>query len=115
VTESEFLERMDRRMAETNVQMSETRAHMARGNELMEQIREENRLNRLEHKRNQARFQGSQQVMREMLLELREGREVLKGIQAGMKDLRHGIQASTERLLRVLDELRRDGPSAAGA
>jgi hypothetical protein len=31
-------------------------------------------------------------------------------------DVRHGIQANTEGLLRVLDEMRRnDGPSPAGA
>jgi hypothetical protein len=71
--------------------------------------REEHRLNREEHRRNQARFQSSQAVMREMVLELREGREILK-------DIQDGIRANTEGLLRVLDELRRnDGPSAAGA
>ena len=48
-------------------------------------------------------------VTREMLLDMREGREQLV-------DIRHGIQANTEGLLRVLDELRRgDGPSPAGA
>jgi hypothetical protein len=84
--------------------------------ELLEQIRdemrlnrEEHRLNREEHRRNQARFQSSQAVMREMLLELREGREILS-------DIQDGIRANTQGLLRVLDELRRgDGPSAAGA
>jgi hypothetical protein len=71
--------------------------------------REEHRLNRLEHKRNQARFQNSQAVMREMVLELREGRAIFK-------DIQDGIRANTEGLLRVLDELRRDdGPSPAGA
>jgi paraquat-inducible protein B len=109
VTESEFLERMDRHLAET-------KAHMARGNELMAQIREEHRLsreehrlNREEHRRNQARFQSGQQVMRQMVVELREGRAILR-------DIQDGIRANTEGLLRVLDELRReDGPSAAGA
>ena len=95
--------------------------------ELMEQIRDEmrlnrkeHRLNRLEHKRNQARFQNSQSVMREMVLELREGRETLREMRIEMKadhkDIRDGIRACTEGLLRVLDELRRDdGPSPAGA
>ena len=120
MTEREFLERMD-------AHIEDTRRHMARGNELMEQIREEvrlnreehrlnreehrdeHRLNRLEHQRNQARFETSRAVMREMVLELREGREILA-------DIRHGIQSNTEGLLRVLDELRRnDGPDAVGA
>jgi succinate dehydrogenase/fumarate reductase flavoprotein subunit len=95
--------------------------------ELLEEIRDEMRLNRnemrlnrQEHKRNQARFQNSQAVMREMLLELREGREVLQQLKTEMKaefaDIRDAIRANTEGLLRVLDELRReDGPSAAGA
>jgi phosphoenolpyruvate carboxylase len=49
------------------------------------------------------------QVTREMLLELREGHELLR-------DCRHGIQTSIEGLLRVLDEFRkRDGESPAGA
>jgi hypothetical protein len=84
--------------------------------ELMEQIRdemrlnrEEHRLNREEHRRNQARFANSQAVMREMVVELREGREILK-------DIQDGIRANTRGLLQVLDELRReDGESPAGA
>jgi hypothetical protein len=88
--------------------------------ELIEQIRDEMRLNRAEHKRNQARFQNSQAVMREMLLELREGRELLQQMKtemkAEMKDIRDAIRANTEGVLHVLHELRRDdGPSAAGA
>jgi hypothetical protein len=71
--------------------------------------REEHRLNREEHRRNQARFANSQAVMREMVVELREGREILK-------DIQDGIRANTRGLLQVLDELRReDGESPAGA
>jgi hypothetical protein len=56
-----------------------------------------------------AAMENDRRVTREMVLELREGREMLR-------DMRHGIQANTEGLLRVLDELRRDdGPSAASA
>jgi hypothetical protein len=56
-----------------------------------------------------AAINNDRQVTREMLLELRDHREFLI-------DIRHGIRANTEGLLRVLDELRReDGPSAAGA
>jgi predicted nucleic acid-binding Zn-ribbon protein len=123
VTEAEFFERMDRHMAVSNRHMAESNRQMAETRELMEQIREEHRLNREEHrlnreehKRNQARFQNSQAVMREMLLELRDGREILGQIKAELKDIGDGIRANTEGLLRVLAELRReDGPSAAGA
>jgi hypothetical protein len=54
-------------------------------------------------------IENDRRVTREMLLELREGRAMLR-------DMRRGIQANTEGLLRVLDEFRRDdGPAAAGA
>ncbi|MEA2363642.1 MAG: hypothetical protein QOD71_2787 [Thermoleophilaceae bacterium] len=55
--------------------------------------------------------ENDRRVTREILLELREGRAMLR-------DMRRGIQANTEGLLRVLDEFRRDdgpGPAAAGA
>jgi hypothetical protein len=56
-----------------------------------------------------AAINNDRQVTREMLQELRDHREFLV-------DIRHGIRANTEGLLRVLDELRReDGPGAAGA
>jgi hypothetical protein len=56
-----------------------------------------------------AAMENDRRVTREILLELREGRAMLR-------DMRHGIQANTEGLLRVLDEFRRDdGPAAAGA
>lgn len=47
-------------------------------------------------------------VTREMLLDLREGRELIV-------DIRQGIQANTEGLLQVLDELRRDDGQGAPA
>ena len=110
-------------------------AHMARHAELLEEIREENRLGREQYLRlekraeerdrrneaafkenqaafheNQAAFHATRDSLRAIVLELREHREILQ-------DIRHGIQANTEGLLRVLDELRRDdeGPSPAGA
>ena len=52
-------------------------------------------------------MQNDKQVTRRMVLELRE--QTVR-----LHDLRHGIQANTEGLLRVFDELRReDGPGAA--
>jgi hypothetical protein len=56
-----------------------------------------------------AAMENDRRVTRDIILELREG-------QAMLRDMRHGIQANTEGLLRVLDELRRnDGPSTASA
>jgi hypothetical protein len=54
-------------------------------------------------------IENDRQVTREMLLEIRQNTELAR-------DTGHGIQASTERLLRALDEFRRnDGPSPASA
>ncbi len=54
-------------------------------------------------------MENDRRVTREIVLELREG-------QALLRDMRHGIQTTTEGLHRVLDEFRRgDGPSAANA
>ena len=56
-----------------------------------------------------AAMENDKQVTRAMILQLREQTVLLH-------DMRHGIQATTEGLLRVLDEMRReDGPSGAGA
>jgi hypothetical protein len=56
-----------------------------------------------------AAMENDKRVTREMILELREGRE-------HDRDMRDEMRAQREGLLRVLDEFRRnDGPSAAGA
>jgi hypothetical protein len=56
-----------------------------------------------------AAMENDKRVTRDMLLELRQGRETLR-------DIQDGIRANTEALLRVLDEMRRDdGPNPAGA
>jgi len=54
-------------------------------------------------------MENDKRVTREMILELREGRE-------HDRDMRAEMRAQREGLLRILDEMRRDdGPSAAGA
>jgi hypothetical protein len=57
----------------------------------------------------EARMANDRELTRQMLIELREGREV-------WADIRHGIQTSIEGLMDILAELRRgDGPSPASA
>jgi hypothetical protein len=59
--------------------------------------------------RNDAAMENDKRVTREMILELREGRE-------HDRDMRGEMRAQREGLLRILDEMRRnDGPSAAEA
>jgi hypothetical protein len=56
-----------------------------------------------------AAMENDKRVTREMILELREGREHDRA-------MRDEMRAQRERLFQVLDEFRRnDGPSAAGA
>ena len=96
--------------------------------ELIDEMREENRARREEHKRwlVEWRAQGAEQkrrfdridaamendkrVTRDMILELREGRD-------RDRDMRDEMRAQREGLLRILHEFRRrdDGPSPAGA
>jgi hypothetical protein len=116
MTDRELLERVDRMLDRIDQHMAVSNGHMARGNDLMDEIRFENRLlrdelrlNRAEHQRNQARFEETRAVLRKLAVDLDEGHEILD-------DIRHGIRASNEGLMRVLDEFRRgNGPAAAGA
>jgi uncharacterized coiled-coil DUF342 family protein len=117
VADRELLTRIDRMLDRIDEHMARGNEHVARGNELMEQIREEHRLNREEHRlnreehrRNRAAIQNVNAVLRELVLEVRDQRGVLQRIE-------HGIQAQTEGLLHVLDELRGrgSGPSSAEA
>ena len=56
-----------------------------------------------------AALENDKRVTRDMIIDLREQTAILR-------DARQGIQANTEGLLRILDEMRRnDGPSPAGA
>ena len=96
--------------------------------ELIDEMREENRARREAHKRwlvewraqaaeQKRRFdridaamENDKRVTRDMILELREGRD-------RDRDMRDEMRAQREGLLRILDEfrLRDDGPSPAGA
>ena len=104
--------------------------HMARGNELMDEIREEHRLNREEHRLNRkehrlnreqhelnrrehqlnrAAMENNNRILRELLLQREEDRRFLERIE-------QGIHAQTQGLLHVLDELRGGrGPGTAPA
>lgn len=73
-------------------------AHMARGNDLMEQIREEFALNRREHQLNRAAFHENRDVIRAVAAEIRQST-------ATLKDIQDGIKAQNEGLHRVLSKL----------
>ena len=99
MSDGELLHRLDRLLGEIR---SEHELNRQQYRELHEITMREIRLNR-------AAFQDSRTVTRELIVQLREDRDVLA-------DIRQSIQANTEGLLRVLDELRRgDGPSPASA
>jgi len=78
--------------------------------ELVQEIRKQHELDRREHGQTRAAIHNVQQVNRAMLLELRDHRTILERID-------HGVQANTQGLMHVLDELRngRDGPGTAPA
>ena len=110
----ELLRKMDRTLDRID-------GHMVRGNELMEEIREEHRLNREQHSRehelnrrehrlNRAAIENNTRVLRELLLQRQEDRVILERIE-------QGIHAQTQGLLHVLDELRngRGGSGTAPA
>ena len=78
--------------------------------EMTEELRSQRRDNAREHELTRAAIFNVQQVNREILLELRDHRTVLERID-------HGVEASTQGLMHVLDELRngRGGPDTAPA
>jgi hypothetical protein len=108
----QLLARMDRTLARID-------EHMLRGNELMEEFHEEHRRAREAHRReleqNRAAIHNNTQVLRQLLLQREEDREVLERIERGVVSIEHGITAQTRGLMRVLDKLTGEGPSAAGA
>jgi len=77
---------------------------------MLEELREQRRENQREHELTRAAILNVQEVNREILVELREHRPILERID-------HGVQANTEGLMHVLDELRngRGGPGTAPA
>jgi hypothetical protein len=93
--------------------------HLDRGDELMESIREELRLNReayerhfelsrREHQATQAALGNLRDVCRSLVVAVEENTRTLR-------DLRAEIRAQTEGLMRVLDELRGRGPGGEPA
>ena len=98
---SERLAGMDARTTGALKEISETLQRM--NARLDARIEQESKLTR-------AAIENNTQVTREILLEVREHRPILEHID-------HGVQANTDGLLHVLDELRsgRGGPGTAPA
>jgi hypothetical protein len=119
----QLLVRLDRTLVRLDEHMARSNEHMARGNELMEEIREDHRRSREEHRRelqqNRAAIHNNTQVLRQLLLQREEDREILERIErsivTGFASLEHGIAARTRGLMRVLDKLDGEGPRPAGA
>jgi hypothetical protein len=102
VRRREFREAMDRVDEGQRLHRIELELHRADFNAMREEQRR--RFDAID-----AAIENDRAVTREMVIELREGRAMLR-------DIRHGIKANTEGLLRVLDEFRRgEGPAGAGA
>jgi hypothetical protein len=95
----ELLKRIDEHLARAN-------AHMARGNQLMEEIREEHRLNR------QA-FHELRDVTRWGVLTLGELIEESRRTQRRLDDMGDQIRANSRAVLQILDRLG-PGPAAPG-
>ena len=113
-------------MAEREV-LDRIDAHMARGNELMEGVREEMRLSREERERSREWFGGlysdfreftreltlrSERVAREQIAELRALRTGFQAITDELRDMRNETRAQTRAILRVLDKLDTGGADA---
>jgi hypothetical protein len=96
-----LLRRLDEHMARAD-------EHMARGNQLMEEIREEHRLNR-------AAFHELRDVTRSAVVMLQGLVEESRETQARLVDMGDEIRANTRAVLPVLDRLEGPGPSGASA
>jgi methyl-accepting chemotaxis protein len=89
--------------------------HMARGNELMELIREDHALNRREHELNRAAMHSTRDAVRSLAAAVEKQAEASDAMLASLGDMRDSIQANTRAVLHVLDELRGPGPAGAPA
>jgi hypothetical protein len=107
--------------------------HLDRGDELMESIRDELRLNReayerhhealerefelnrREHKATQAALGNLRDVCRSLVVAVEELVVAVEENTRTLRDLRAEIRAQTEGLMYVLDELRGRGPGGAPA
>jgi hypothetical protein len=86
--------------------------HMARGNELMEQIQRRDERLQIMFERHEAMFADLRQFMHEITLRVeRGGREMVKE----MRDLRAESQAQRQALLQVIDRMDRLDPGGAAA
>jgi chromosome segregation ATPase len=102
VTEAEFLERFDRRIARLDEHVATGNAHMERGNVLMERVEEEMRLNREERAE-------TRQFMRELTLRHeRSTQQVVTQLAeqtAVLRDMHDEHIAFRKALFRVNDRL----------
>jgi len=89
--------------------------HMARGNELMELIREDHALNRREHELNRAAMHSTRDAVRSLAAAVEKQAEASDAMLASLGDMRDSVQANTRAVLHVLDELRGPGPAGAPA
>jgi hypothetical protein len=107
-------------MAEREV-LDRIDAHMARGNELLEEVREEMRLSREERELSRELFGDMrdfmsevtvrvERVAREQIAELRKLGRGFEAVTEELRDMRGETRAQTRAILRVLDKL--DGGSA---
>jgi len=90
--------------------------HMARGNELMAEVREEMRVTRQQHRENMARYETLATEQRDF------NREILRRVEhvanrqiRALDDLHQEIVAQREGLLRVLDWFRGQQPGGSSA
>lgn len=90
VSDAAILRRLDAHMERGN-------EHMARGNELIEQIREDGR-------RNAETWASTKDVLRELVLDIRESRRELS---YEFRLQREGLQSVVEGMQRMVDEMRR--------
>lgn len=108
MTERELIARIDGHMARQNELIDEIRAEIKLSREAHQLNLREHQLNRREHQLNRTAIQENRSVLRELVTQLREDRKILGSIE-------QGIQAQTAGLLHVLDELRGRGGGAEPA